>query len=180
MRNPEHDLEWNDRLQDWLDGDIEAGEQTLIESHLRECDTCQQHLLEFETLDTALSSAAPPIALDDTFDARVLAQIDATSDARRVQARQRVQAEVQAELRELSRNWRRTLGTILPGVLAGIAIALSMAIYFDTAEWVRAFAAQSAGEIEGLNATFIHLFLTSSVGAAIGYTVARWLTPAAD
>jgi anti-sigma factor RsiW len=176
MSNPEHDLEWNDRLQDWLDGESDERERALAESHVASCASCQQRWRDLQTLDAALKDVSPRLTLNDTFDALLLAKIDEASDAQRSQARARAQAEFQAEIHALSRNWRRTLTTILPSVLAGIAIALALAMYFDTAEWTQQFAAESAGEIQGVDASFIHLLLTSTIGAAIGYVVARWMT----
>jgi anti-sigma factor RsiW len=180
MSNPEHDLEWNDRLQDWLDGESDERERALAESHVASCESCQQRLRELEGLDAALDDLAPRLTLDETFDARLFAKIDEASEAQRSQARTRAQAEFQAELYALSRNWRRTLTTILPSVLAGIAIALALAMYFDTAEWTQQFATESAGEIKGVDASFVHLLLTSMIGAAIGYVVARWMTAAEE
>ena len=176
MSNPEHDLEWNDRLQDWLDGESTERERALAESHVASCESCQQKLREFETLDAALKDVSPKLALDAAFDARLFAKIDEASEAQRLQARARAQEEFQAEIHALTRNWRRTLTTILPSVLAGIAIALSLATYFDTTEWTQQLATQSADEIKGVDASFIKLLLTSTIGAAIGYVVARWMT----
>lgn len=179
MKIDEHDLDWNDRLQDWLDGELDASEQAVLDTHVASCTRCQEKLRRFERLDEALRAATPPISLDNSFDARLFAQIDEADEARRAAARERVQAEIQTELQLLTRNWRQTLGTIIPGIIAGIALAFALAVYFDTAEWVRALADQSAGEIGRTNALFVHALLTSGVGAAIGYVVARWLTPMA-
>jgi hypothetical protein len=140
------------------------------------CESCRQRWRDLQILDTALKDVSPQLTLDETFDMRLFAEIDEASEAQRSQARARAQAEFQAEVHELSRNWRRTLTTILPSVLAGIAIALALAMYFDTAEWTQQLAAESAGEIKGVDASFIHLLLTSTIGAAIGYVVARWMT----
>jgi hypothetical protein len=65
---------------------------------------------------------------------------------------------------------------MLPSVLAGIAFTLALTLYFDTAQWLQAFAADRAGEIAGMNSNFIHLLITSGLGAGIGYGVARWLS----
>jgi anti-sigma factor RsiW len=176
MSNPEHDLEWNDRLQEWLDGESDERERVIAESHVASCESCQQRLRDLEALDAALKYASPKLTLDETFDTRLFARIDEAGEAQRSQARTRAQAEFQAELYALSRNWRRTLTTILPSVLAGIAIALALTMYFDTTEWTQQIATESAGEIKGVDASFIHLLLTSMMGAAIGYVVARWMT----
>lgn len=173
----QHDLEWTERLQDWLDGELAPSESAELDAHLASCERCQTQLRELESLDAALRSAAPPVALDSSFDARLLAQIDEIDEARRAAARQRIQTEVQAELQLLARNWRRTLATIIPGIIAGIALAFALASYFETADWVRALAERSAGEIGRTNALFLHALLTSAIGGAIGYVVARWMTP---
>jgi anti-sigma factor RsiW len=179
MKIDEHDLDWNDQLQDWLDGELDSSARAQLDTHVASCASCQAKLRQFERLDDALQAATPPIALDSSFDARLFAQIDEADEARRAAAREQVQAEIQTELQLLARNWRRTLGAIIPGVIAGIALAFALAIYFDTADWARALADQSAGEIGRTNALFIHALLTSGIGAAIGYVVARWLTPMA-
>jgi anti-sigma factor RsiW len=176
----EHDLEWNALLQEWLDGDLDLREQAQVTTHLQTCEACQQSVSELRALDDQLTEVTPSMALDDSFDARLFAQIDAQSEAQKLEARRRVQSQIQEELQALSRNWRRTLGTMLPGVLAGIAIALCASMYFDTAQWVRSFAAEGANEIAGVDASFIHLLLTSTIGAAIGYFIARWLTVTAE
>lgn len=176
MSDREHDAAWNDRLQDWLDGDLEAQDQALVEAHLQSCEQCQRTFDALQALNHQLATSISPTPLDQSFDARLFAQIDAASDAERVAARQRAQAQLQAEIQALSRNWKQTLLSMLPSVLAGIAFTLALTLYFDTAHWLQAFAADSAGEIAGLNSNFIHLLLTSGLGAAIGYGVARWLS----
>lgn len=173
----EHDLEWSERLQDWLDGELAPSEQAEFDAHLASCEHCRAQLEALQSLDAALRTAAPPVALDSSFDANLFSQIDAIDEAQRAAARQRLQAELQSELQTLASNWRRTLATIIPGVIAGIALAFGLASYFETADWVRALADQSAGEIGRSNALFVHALLTSGIGGAIGYTVARWMTP---
>lgn len=175
MSSRDHDLEWNERLQDWLDGELDDREHGLTESHLRSCESCQQRLHDLEALDAALIEASPTLTLDASFDARLFERIDEASEVRRAEARARAQAQFQAEIHALSRNWRRTLTTILPSVLAGIAFALGLAMYLDTAEWTQRLAAEGAGEMKGVDASFIHLLFTATLGAAIGYVVARWI-----
>lgn len=175
MTNMAHELEWSDRLQDWLDGALAPDEQGSVESHLATCASCREHLDALRALDTELSEATPRLSLDASFDARVFAQIASADEARLAADRRRLQAELESDLARLAKQWRRTLAIIAPGVLAGIALAFGLAEYFDTAEWMRSLTAQSAGEIGIVNATHLHMLLTSAVGAAIGYLVARWL-----
>lgn len=180
MTTSDHDLDWNERLQDWLDGDLAAGEQAQVEAHVDSCNACQEQLAALKAVDEALVAAAPRLTLDEDFDARLFAQISSDDEARRAAARERVQQELEAGLTRLARDWRRTLAIIIPGVLAGIALAFGLAEYFDTAEWVQSMTARSAGEIGMLNAMHLHALLTSAIGAATGYLVARWLTNAAE
>lgn len=176
----DHDLDWNDRLQDWLDGELDSADQAAFDTHLASCVRCQTRLGRLKSLDQALQRAAPPVSLDASFDKRLFAAIDDIDEARRAAARERVQAEIQSELQLLARNWRQTLGAIVPGIVAGIALAFSLAAYFGTSELMQTLVAESAGEVGRSSAGFIHLLLTSTIGAAIGYTVARWLAPAAE
>ena len=176
MNDREHDTAWNDRLQDWLDGGLEADEHALIQSHLDNCERCRRSLNPLQALDHQLGYTISSTQLDQSFDARLFAKIDAANDAERIAARERAQAQLQANIEALSRNWKRTLLGMLPSVLAGIAFTLALTLYFDTAQWLRAFAVDNAGEIAGMSPSFIHLLLTSAMGAAIGYGIARWLS----
>ena len=50
---------WNDRLSEYLDGELDAGERDALDHHLRDCETCRQHL---EGLRAVVARAA---TLDD-------------------------------------------------------------------------------------------------------------------
>lgn len=180
MTTSEHDLDWNEQLQDWLDGELTAEERSRVEAHIQSCAECQEQVAALKSLDDALTAAAPRLSLDREFDARLFAQIESDDEARRAAARERVKKELEAGLTNLARDWRRTLATIIPSVLAGVAIAFGLAAYFDTAEWVQSIMAQSAGEIGTQNATYLHTIITSAIGAATGYVIARWVTTAAE
>lgn len=180
MTTRDHDLEWSERLQDWLDGDLAPDERAVVEAHADSCDTCREQLAALRALDDALAAAASHPSLDERFDARLFAHIASDDEARRAAAREQLQQEIEAGLAKLARDWRRTLGLIIPSVLAGIALAFGLATYFDTAEWVQSMTAQSSGEIGTLNAMHLHLLLTSAIGAATGYVIARWLSGATE
>jgi anti-sigma factor RsiW len=177
MTTSNHDLDWNEQLQDWLDGELTHEERARVEAHIESCPSCQQQLAVLKSLDDALVHAAPRLSLDQDFDARLFAQIESDDEARRAAARERVRQELEQGLTKLTRDWRRTLATIIPSVLAGVAIAFGLAEYFDTAAWARSMMAESAGEIGAINAMHLHTILTSAIGAATGYVIARWLTP---
>jgi anti-sigma factor RsiW len=171
----EHHLEWNDRLQDWLDGDVSAVEGALVERHLADCPICQERLAEFEHLDAALRAAAPRIALDHAFDRRILAQIEVVDETRRAQARERANQELQQNLRALARGWRRTLAFIVPGVVAGVALAFALASWLDDAGLARQVIAYAPGALGQEGPTLLQWFMTALLGATLGMIVARWL-----
>ncbi|MGH8176448.1 MAG: anti-sigma factor family protein [Steroidobacter sp.] len=173
----EHTFLWNDRLQDWLDADIDPADGASFESHLADCDLCQQRLAEFEQLDRSLRSAAPPIALDESFDRRLFAQIETIDDAQRAAARQRVEQELHENLRALSRSWRRTLAFVVPGVVAGIALAFALAGFIST-EVTHEIVA-GADSLAG-SSDMVNVVLTTLLGATIGAGVARWLALVAE
>jgi anti-sigma factor RsiW len=177
MTKIEHDFEWNDRLQDLVDGDLSPEEHAAIEAHVESCAVCANQLAALRALDAELREATPRLALDAAFDERLFARIDSADEARLAKERQRLKDELESDLANLTREWRRTLAIIVPSVLAGIALAFGLAEYFGTAEWMQSLTAQSAGEIGTANAAYLHIVLTSAFGAAVGYTVARWLAP---
>lgn len=169
----EHQLEWNDRLQDWLDGDIDGTDSAAVESHLADCGICQQQLAAFEALDKELFSAAPAPGLSAGFDQRLFAQIDAIDETQRAAARRRAEEELQENLRALSRGWRRTLAFIVPGVVGGIALALTLASYLDSSGVAGQIAAEGA-QLGG-NANLIQTLVIAAMGAGIGGLMAGWM-----
>src|SRR4051794_26988823 len=108
----DHHLEWNDRLQDWLDGDSSENSAE-FEHHLRTCEICQQQLERLEALESSLMSELPRPRLDASFDARLFGQIERLDETRRAAARERAEAERQQSLDALARSWRRTLAFVL-------------------------------------------------------------------
>jgi anti-sigma factor RsiW len=174
----EHSLLWNDRLQDWLDGDVDLNGAE-FESHLAGCERCQQQLAEFELLDGALQKAAPRIALTESFDQRLFEQIDTIDEAQRAAARQRVEQELRDNLRALSRSWRRTLAFVVPGVVAGIALALALTGSFLSSDLTQTLV-DNAENLSRGNAGLIDVALVSVLGASIGAVIARWLASVAE
>jgi anti-sigma factor RsiW len=171
----EHELAWNDRLQDWLDGDLSDADAAALQAHMADCAACRARAEELQELDRSLVSAAPPLTLDATFDARIFAQIDAIDDSRRAEARQRLEQELQQNLHALARNWRRALLFIVPGVVAGIALAFGLAAWLNDASVMQALVVESAGKLGSETPSLVHLAATTVLGAALGGTIARWL-----
>ena len=175
-----HSQEWNDRLQDWLDGELNSADTAAFEAHLKACADCQQSVAELEELDTALVAASPRLQLDTAFDARLFAKIEAIDDSKRAEARRRIEQEWQQQMQALSRNWRRTLAFVIPGVVAGIAIAFAAAGWLDSSGVTDSLVAQGAAELGGRSVDFLRIGVTSVVGAALGMLVAPWLARLAD
>jgi anti-sigma factor RsiW len=175
----EHHLEWNDRLQDWLDGEADAVEGPLIEAHLAGCEICQERLTEFEHLEDELRTVTPALSLDESFDARLFSQIESVDEARRAAARQRLEQELQNNLQALSRSWRRSLAFVVPGIVAGIALAFALVSYFDASGLTGKLVAEGASEFGRNSASWVHMALTAGLGASIGGIMAGWLAKAA-
>jgi anti-sigma factor RsiW len=175
----EHSLLWNDRLQDWLDGDVDPKDAAEIEAHLAGCDRCQEQLAEFELLDGALRKTAPRIALTESFDQRLYAQIDTIDEAQRAAARQRVEQELRDNLRALSRSWRRTLAFVITGVVCGIALALALAGSFLSSDLTQTLVADAENLSRGYSG-LVDAALISALGASIGAVIARWLASVAE
>ncbi len=176
----EHHLEWNDRLQDWLDGEPDPAEAPLLEAHLAQCALCQRQLGDFEQLETQLRQALPTLALDAAFDARIFSRIEAVDEAKRAAARRRIEQELQSNLQLLSRSWRRTLAFVIPGIAAGIALAFALTSYFDSSGLTGRLVAEGASEFGAGSANWVHAMLTVMLGASIGGIMAGWMAKAAS
>lgn len=176
----EHQLAWNDRLQDWLDGDLSAADTAKLQAHMAGCAMCRARADELRELDSKLRSAAPRLALDDAFDAKLFAQIDAIDDSQRAEARRRVEQELQQNLQALARDWRRALLFVVPGVIAGVALALGLAWWLADADLMRMLIAQSAAEFGSNSSELVRLITLTLLGAGIGGVMARWLASVAE
>lgn len=176
----EHHLEWNDRLQDWLDGDLDASDAAPLQAHMADCALCRARAQQLQELDRSLAEANPRLALDDTFDARIFTQLDEIDEAQRAAARRRVEQELQQDLQALARGWRRALLFIVPGVVAGIALALTLGSWLSDASVMHSLMAQSATKL-GTNTTGpLELIVMTGLGASIGGLIARWLASVAE
>jgi anti-sigma factor RsiW len=170
----DHHLEWNDRLQDWLDGDLSAADEAALQAHMADCTLCRARADELRELDFNLARAAPRLALDNAFDARLFAQIDAIDDSQRAAARQRMEQELQQNLQALARGWRRSLLVIVGGAIAGVVMALGLATWLNDASVMHTLVAESA-RLGSENSGSVHLVATTLLGAGLGGAIARWL-----
>lgn len=180
MTQPNGHSQWDDALQDWLDGDLDDAQSAAFEAHLASCGLCQQNLPEFEQLDEALIEAAPALKLDAEFDQSLFAQIDAIDESKRLEARRRVEQEWQQQMQSLARNWRRALAFMIPGIIGGIVLAVALVSWLDSSGITNNLAAQGAAELGGRSIDYLRMGITAGVGAALGMLVAPWLARLAD
>ncbi|HKU13138.1 MAG TPA: zf-HC2 domain-containing protein [Steroidobacteraceae bacterium] len=170
-----HHLEWNDRLQDWLDGALDSADAAALQAHMADCALCRARAKELQELDRSLASAAPRLALDDSFDARIFAQIEAFDETKRAEARRRIELELQQNLQTLARGWRRALLFTLPGVVAGVALAFGLAAWLSDASVMQALVVESTAKLGAASAAPMQLVAITVLGASLGGLVARWL-----
>ena len=176
----EHELAWNDRLQDWLDGDLDAADTVALQAHISDCALCRARAEELQALDRSLRSAAPQLALDEAFDAKIFAQLDAVDDSQRAEARRRIEQELQQNLQALARGWRRAFLFVVPGVIAGVALAFALTWWLADAGVMHTLIAQSAAEFGSDNSGQVRLIATTLLGAGLGGMIARWLASVVD
>lgn len=180
MKQPNDHSQWDDALQEWLDGELNDAENAAFEAHLAACGLCQRSLPEFEELDQALLESAPQLKLDADFDRALLAQIDAIDESKRLEARRRLEQEWQQQMQSLSRNWRRTLAFVIPGIIGGIVLAMALMSWLDSSGITSNLVAQGAAELGGRSIDYLRVGITAVVGAALGMLVAPWLARLAD
>ena len=171
----EHHLEWNDRLQDWLDGDLDAADAAALQAHMADCVTCRARADELQALDRSLRSASARLALGEAFDAKIFAQLDSIDDSQRAEARRRIEQELQQNLQALARGWRRAFLFVVPGVIAGVALAFALTWWLADAGVMHTLIAQSAAEFGSDNSGQVRLIATTLLGAGLGGMIARWL-----
>lgn len=184
MVNRDHDLEWSERLLDWLDDDLPSSERAAFEAHLSGCAECQSQIESLERLDAQLTAAVPTLALGEAFDTRVLAQIHSIDEAQRAAAQVRIKHEFDTSVQLLTQRWRRTWQLLIPSVVGGIALAFAISAWLDVSQLTQWVVDESArwAVSENLNvlghgiASGVRLGLTGLIGAAVGLGLARWLT----
>lgn len=174
-----HRQQWDDELQDWLDGDPQAAGTGPFATHLRDCNLCPERLDQFQQLESALRTHTPPLSLDDSFDARLLSRLQAVDVTQQLAARQRVDQELLNGLTALSRARRRTLAFVAPGMAAGGAVAFALATHFSATSLNPAslpqLVSQGAQALSQGNPALLPSIVTALLGASIGGIVAGWL-----
>jgi anti-sigma factor RsiW len=171
----EHLLEWNDALQDAVDGVLTPAVRATLEVHLQSCEICQEQLAELERVDGELVTASPRLTLDDAFERRLFAKIDSSDERARAAKRRQAQREIERARQALARDWRRNLVIVVPSIIAGIVLAYFLSTYFGSSEFMRALIAEGTAGLGHDAAGIVRIAVTSVIGAGIGLTIARWL-----
>jgi anti-sigma factor RsiW len=170
----QHDLEWNDRLQDLLDGDVEGPDRATLEAHVASCARCRAQFAKLKKLDALLHARIDEPHLSPSFDQQVYARINALDTRARDRARRRIDRELQENLETLAQFRRRGLLSMLGGAVAGVALAFALITWADQTGITNAVvgAASRAGAGQP---GILHTLLTIVIGATIGAAVSRLL-----
>lgn len=171
----QHDLEWNDRLQDLLDGDLSNGERASVESHVAGCARCRSQLAQLKRIDVLMRSKLEAPNLHPSFDQQLFARIGAMDAQARDKARKRIEAELRQDLESLAQGWRRNWITVFAGAIAGIALAVALMVWADAAGISTAIAGLAQSRTGVGSPDLMHSLVTILFGAGIGAVVSRWL-----
>jgi anti-sigma factor RsiW len=72
-----HELRWDSLLQDCLDDSLDADARAELEAHLTGCTPCSHRQADLRRIDQALCARLGHPRLDESFDRRLLALVDA-------------------------------------------------------------------------------------------------------
>jgi len=175
----QHDLQWNDQLQDLLDGDVTGSERAALETHVAGCARCRAQFTKLKKLDALLRARIDAPTPTASFDQQVFARINAFDTHAREKARRRIDRELKDNLEMLARGWRRGLISTLAGAVAGLALAFALIAWANQSGAASAAITAASNGI-GNDASLLHTVVTMLIGAGIGAAVSRWLTGAVE
>lgn len=132
MVDEPHECEWEERLQDWIDGDLDPTEVAAVAQHSASCAICRERLTMLRALDAQLSRSVTREALDASFDCRVLDRVTVITQADRAAARARLETERREQMAALARGWRKLWRSIILNAVGWISlfIALTASVRF--------------------------------------------------
>ena len=134
MADSTHHLDWDERLQDWIDGDLAPSDSASLEAHVAGCALCQTRANALRALDTTLLDTLSREALSADFDRSLLGHIDLVPRPDRAAARARIEQAWQAEAGAFSRQWRTSLRSMILNAL--LAAGLLTAFLTRLPGWV--------------------------------------------
>jgi len=116
----------DERLQDWIDGDLDPAQSLAMEVHIADCSACRTRMKALQALDAALSGqysrAASGAMPGEAFDRVLLERIAAAERADRAAARAQVEQQWRDQMTALSRRWRHALRATILNVVAVAAL----------------------------------------------------------
>jgi len=127
---PEH-CDWEERLQDWIDGDLDPAQLAAVAEHIASCTSCHARLNSLRAVDAALSRSFSRSTLEESFDREVLDHIARATNTDRVAARVRIEQEWQIQIAALSDQWRNVWKSIILNAVAGVAVLIALTTAFS-------------------------------------------------
>lgn len=119
MSDASEHREWDERLQDWLDDDLDAAQSMLLREHIESCSDCRARLKALQAIDAELSRLHERTALETSFDRQLFERITCAERADRAAARVAAERQWRDGLQRLSRQsheaWRWTILNVLAG-----------------------------------------------------------------
>lgn len=176
----QHDAQWNDLLQDLIDGEIENADRVVLDSHVAGCHRCRAQLTKLKRVDHFLHAKLESPPLSVTFDQQAFARIHAMNEQTQERARRRMESELQENLQALARTWRRSLLSVIGGAIAGIALALAFLNWASEAPIAKSVVDAATNSVGQGYSNVIHVLITMLVGAAIGACVSRLMSATVD
>lgn len=132
---PEH-CDWEEGLQDWIDGDLNPAQRAVLDEHIASCTSCHARMDALQAIDAALSKSFSQQTPEESFDRRVLERIAGAARADRAAARARLEREWRAQMAVLSHQWRTACRSLALNVSAGAALLIALAKTFDALPFV--------------------------------------------
>jgi anti-sigma factor RsiW len=126
---PEH-CDWEERLQDWIDGDLDSAQLAAVDEHIASCISCRARMNPLQAVDAALSRSLSQSTLDESFDRKVLERIASAAKTDRVAARARIEREWQDQIAALSDQWRNVWKAIILNAVATVAVVIALTTAF--------------------------------------------------
>lgn len=171
-----HDFEWNDRLQDLIDGDAVGSARAATEAHIASCKRCRSQFTQLKKLDALLQSSVERPGPGASFDNQVFARIAAFDAQGRETARRRVDRELKDNLERLAHDSRRRLVGVVGGATAGAALVVALMGWMNQTGVANALVGAASNSVGGGHTGTIHTFVMLAIGATVGALVSRWVT----
>ena len=119
--------DWEERLQRWIDGDLDPARSAALDEHIASCLSCHDRLRPLQAVDAALSRSFSQATLDESFDRKVFERIASAEKADRVAARARIERDRQNQMAALSHRWRNAWKSTVLNAVAGVALLVALA-----------------------------------------------------